>query len=166
MQRWKLYAGLALVFMTSLAGGGYYGYKEYKLSRPAPIWVPLVIRSDVPVEKQEAIVEQIKQELKNEDLLKQVVIDAKLQQGFNLPSEKAAIAELKKRLFVKLSKNVKPTGIVHTIDVGLDGTRREEAVLKAATLRINKDVLRICGIDPETGRPMQNQTPTLSPGAF
>jgi len=150
-----LYAGLGIFGLMLLAVGGYLGLREYRLGKPAPIWVPVPLRVGIPMEDQEALAKKIEDKLRDDALLRQVVIDANLQQGFEQPTEDAALEELKRRLFVKVGTAQTPQGIsVPSINVGVDGTRREKKVLEDAAIRMIKDVWRMIGIDPETGRPV------------
>jgi hypothetical protein len=97
-----LYAGLGIFGLMLLAVGGYLGLREYRLGKPAPIWVPVPLRVGIPMEDQEALAKKIEDKLRDDALLRQVVIDANLQQGFEQPTEDAALEELKRRLFVKV----------------------------------------------------------------
>jgi len=156
MQRWKLYVGLGIVGLVLLGGGAYFARKEYFASKPAPIWIPFNLRMGIPMEDQKAFAQLIDERLSDDDLLRQIVIDADLQSGFNQPTEDAAIQELKRRIFVKVGTADTPQGAVPSVNVGLNGTQRENELLRRATLRMIKDVWRMIGIDPETGKPLQN----------
>ena len=151
-----LYAGIGIVGLILLLGGGLYGYREYQNNKPGPIWVPLALKTSISMEEQNALAEQIDESLRNEKLLRQIVIDADLQDGFKQPTKEAAIEELKRRLFVKIGTADTPMGSVPSVNVGVSGTRREKKVLERAATRMIKDVWRMIGIDPETGRPLRN----------
>ena len=155
MQRWMLYAGLGVFGLVLLVGGGLYGYREYLRGKPSPIWVPIALRADISMEDQGKLAEEIEQRLRNEDLLRQVVIDADLRTKFGSVDEEAAVKELEKRLFVKVGTANTPEGSVPSINVGVNGTGHEKKVLGDAAVRLNKDVLRMIGIDPATGKPVE-----------
>lgn len=152
MQRRMLWVILAVVGLGLLGGGGLYGYREYLRGKSAPIWVPLALRADLSMADQNKLAEQIEQKLRTDEVLRQIVIDADLQKGFNLPTQDAAVKELEKRLFVKVGTAESPNGTVPSINIGVKGTGREKKVLGAASTRMIKDVWRMIGIDPETGK--------------
>ncbi len=154
MQRWMLWAVLAVVGLGLLIGGGLYGYREYLRGKPAPIWVPLALRADLSMEDQKKLAEQIDAKLRTDEILRQIVIDADLQRGFNQPTQDAAVKELGKRMFVKVGTADTPNGTVPSINIGLNGKGREKEVIGAAATRMIKDVWKMIGIDPETGKPL------------
>jgi hypothetical protein len=155
MQRWMLYAGLAVVGLVLLTGGGLYGYREYLRGKPAPIWVPLALRVDISMEDQSKLAKEIEDRLRNGDLLRQAVVDTGLQAKFGSPSEDAAVKELEQRLFVKVGTAVTPEGTVPSINVGVNGTGGEKEILGVAATRIMQDVWKMIGIDPETGKTIE-----------
>jgi len=159
MQRWMLWAVLAVVGLGLLAGGGLYCYREYLRGKPAPIWVPLALRADLSMEDQNKLAVEIEKKLRTDEILRQIVIDADLQKGFNLPTQDAAVKELEKRMFVRVGTADTPNGTVPSINIGLNGKGREKEVIGAAATRMIKDVWKMIGIDPETGKPLN------SPGA-
>lgn len=154
MQRWMLYAVLAVVGFVFLAGGAYFARKEYSASKPAPIWVPLALRADISMEEQGKLAAEIEERLRSGDFLRQAVVDSDLQAKFSMPTEDATVQELKNRLFVKVGTASTPAGTVPSINIGFKGTGREKDATGAAATRIMKDVWKMIGIDPETGRPL------------
>lgn len=147
--------GLGILGLILLAGGGLYALNEYRMSRPGPIWVPLALKADIAQEEQEKIAEQITKSLNEEETLRKIVIDADLQTGFGSATEDAAVEELRKRMFVSTGTADTPMGKVPAINVGVDGTKGESEVLERAATRMIKDVWRMMGIDPDTGKPLQ-----------
>lgn len=160
MQRWMLYAGLAVFGLVLLVGGGLYGYREHLRSKPAPIWVPLALRADISMEDQSKLAEELETKLRNEDLLRQVAIDADTQSQLKLPSEDAAVKELEKRLFVKAGTANTPTGTVPSVNIGFNGNGHEKKATGDAATRIIKDVWKMLGIDPETGERLDGSSET------
>ena len=150
-----LYAGLAVVGLVLLTGGGLYGYREVLRNKPAPIWVPLALRVDISMEDQGKLAKEIEGRLRNDELLRQVVVDAGLQSKFGSPTEDAAVKELKGRLFVKVGTADTPQGTVPSINVGVNGTGRERDASGAAATRLIKDVWKMLGIDPDTGKQLE-----------
>lgn len=151
-----LYVGIGIAGLILLTGGGLYGYREYLRSKPAPVWMPITLKADISMADQKALAEEIAEKLNNDDLLRQIVIDADLQKGFKQPSEEAAIKELKGRLFSKAGTADTANGPMPSVNVGLSGTGGESEVLFRASKRIMKDVWRMMGIDSETGKPLQD----------
>ncbi len=155
MQRWILWAVLAVLGLGLLAGGGLYGLREYKKGRPAPIWVPLGLRADISMEEQNKLAEEIETRLRDEKLLGKVVEDLGLQEEFGVADQAAAIQELDRRIFVKVGKANTPGGTVPSINVGAEGTGHDVEISGKIATRIIKDVWRMIGIDPETGKPLE-----------
>lgn len=134
--------------------GAKYARSEYYLRKPAKIWVPLALRPDLSMADQKKLAEQIDGKLREGDLLRQVVIDVGLQEKFKQPDLDAAVNELKRRLFVDVGSADTPQGLVPSINIGVSGIGHESKVLGEASTRIIRDVWRMIGIDPETGKPI------------
>ncbi len=154
MQRWILWVVLAVVGLGLLAGGGLYGLREYRKGRPAPIWVPLGLRVDISMAEQEKLAREIETRLRDEELLGKVVADLGLKEKFGVADDAAAIKELDSRIFVKVGTADTPAGSVPSINVGADGTGHDREISGEIATRIIKDVWRMIGIDPETGKPL------------
>ena len=135
-------------------GGGLLAYREHLRGKPAPVWVPLPLRADISMEEQTRIAKEIEKNLREEGILRAVVVDAGLQKKFGAVSEAAAMQELSKRLYAKASTMKTADGTVPSINVGVNGTGRERQLLGDAVMRMNQDVLRMVGIDPKTGKPI------------
>jgi hypothetical protein len=156
-----LWAGLGAVGLVLMFFGAKYARSEYFLRKPSKIWVPLALRPDLSMAEQKKLVEQIDGKLREGDLLRQVVLDAGLQEKFKQPTEDAAVKELKRRLFVEIGSADTPTGSVPSINIGVSGTGHERKILGEASTRIFRDVCRMIGIDPDTGK--QANPGTLPP---
>ena len=156
-----LFAGLGIMVLALLVGGGLYGYREFLRSKPAPIWVPLPLRADISMEEQEKIGKEIDTRLRTDEILRQIAIDVDLQKKLKQPSLDAAVKELDRRLFVKPGSADTPDGTVPSINIGVEGNGHEKVVLGEIATRIIKDVYRIVGIDPTTWLPI-NQPGTAS----
>ncbi|WP_411826533.1 hypothetical protein [Luteolibacter sp. AS25] len=153
MQRWILWAALAVVGLALIGGGGLYGYREFSQGKPANIWVPIPLNLETPLDEQENIASKIDTELRKDEILKKVISDLGLVGKFGVSGEDAALVELKKRLFVEVGLTETHVGPMPSINVGMKGTRREAELSTEMTERVAKDVFRMIGIDPETGRP-------------
>src|SRR5688500_18746499 len=99
MQRW---IALAVVALMLLAGGGYYGRKVYRENRPHSMWVPIQINPELPPEKVDAVVKEIKAKLSQKEVLLEVSRDLDLPKQWGLAGDDQAADELKKRMYVKL----------------------------------------------------------------
>ena len=158
-----LWAGLAALGLVLLAGGAWYARKEYYAAKPQPVWVPLALPADISMEDQRKLAEDIEGRLRNDDLLMEVVIDADLQAKFGSSSEKAALEELKKRLFVKVGTADTPQGLtVPSINVGVTGNGHQKEASGIAATRIAKDVWKTTGLLEQTGMfplPEENNPP-------
>jgi hypothetical protein len=155
MQRWIIYATVSIVVCLLLVGGGVYGYRELLRPNPSPTYIPLSLRADISPEDQAFLADQIREQLKNEILLRQIVIDADLQAGFKVANEDLAVQDLKRRVFVKVSHIDLPNGRVPAIDIGVNGHEKEKDALDKAATRMIQDVWKMVGIDADTGKPMQ-----------
>ncbi|MGJ8642604.1 MAG: hypothetical protein ACSHX9_04280 [Luteolibacter sp.] len=166
MQRWMLWAVLAVVGITLLGGGAYYGYREYWANQPDKIWVPLPLPASYSMAQQKELADKIEEKLRKEETLKSVVADLGLKEKFNVVDEGAAVKELNKRLFVDVGSADTPDGTVPSINIGVRGISRETELLTEMAMRIIRDVWEMIGIDPNTGK-MKNRGETLdSPGGY
>lgn len=150
-----LWAALGVVGLVVMFFGARFAYREYHLRKPARIWVPLALRADLSMEDQKKLAEQINTSLRTDEILRAVVMDLELRDKFKQPSEDAAVKELDRRLFVEVGTADTPKGSVPSINVGVSGTGHETKLLGDASMRIIRDVWRMIGIDPETGKPLQ-----------
>lgn len=154
MQRWILWAVLGVVGLALIGGGGLYGYREYSQGKPAPIWVPIPLNPETPLEKREEIAAEMSEKLRTDEILGKVVSDLGLVGKFGVSDEAAAIEELGRRLFVEVGTAATGLGEIPAINVGMNGSRREVELSTEMTERVVKDVFRMIGLDPETGRPL------------
>jgi hypothetical protein len=67
------------------------------------------------------------------------------------------VKELNRRLFVEVGSADTPNGSVPSINVGVAGIGHETKLLGEASMRIIRDVWRMIGIDPETGKPINSE---------
>lgn len=146
MQRW-IVLGVVAVLMA-VAGGGF-ALRVYKQNRSQPIWVPLPINPELPVEKRGELAAQIKKSLLKPDVLIQVSKDLSLAQVMGLPNDEAGANEIAQRLFVDVGESAAPTGgTVPTINIGINGKRKETEVSGKIAMRLMQDVWKILGIKP------------------
>ena len=122
MQRW---IALAVVLLLTAAGGAYYARKVYQANSPSPQWVQIRINADRSPEQVDRVVKELKTKLSADEVLEKVVQDLNLAKAWNLPGETAAVAELKKRLFVKIGDMDSELGKVPAVHVGVRGKWKE-----------------------------------------
>lgn len=153
MQRRIVFVAVGVMALVLIALSGLYGYREFLRPQPASIWLSLVLRADLSEEHQEYLVTRIEEQMQNEILLRNIVIRAELKQGLNQPSEEAALAELKQRMFFRISTTESAGTIVPCIHIGVNGNDDERLVLEKTAMMMIQEVWRIVGIDADTGMP-------------
>ncbi len=157
------YAALGVVGLVLMFFGARYAKREYHLSQPARIWVPLPLRADISMEQQNMLAKTIREKLNTDEVLRKVVVNAGLQERFGQPTEDAAVKELGRRLFVDPGTATAPNGLeVPSINIGVSGTGHESAVLGEVSTELIKDVFIMLGIDPKTGK----RSDAAEPAAF
>lgn len=150
MQRWILFS---FVVITLLIVGGGFAYKNHKQNRAHPVWVPLRINPELPLEKQNEIAKALKSGLSNPEVLLKVSMDLNLPKALGLKSDEQAADVIASRLFVDVGKASSPNGIeVPAINVGVKGIEKDQEISGKIAVRLIQDVWKILGIDP----PAQN----------
>jgi hypothetical protein len=147
MQRWIAVGLLAALLICGMGVGGFFAYRSYKQNLPAPVWVPMPINPEVPDEKRDEIIKQLKTELGKPERLLKVSMDVGLVEKWALPTDEACAAELGKRLFVKAGDANTPLGKAPAIHIGLSGKRKERQVSEQIAMRMMDDVWKILGIE-------------------
>lgn len=155
MQRWILWAVLGVVGLVALFFGARFAKREYHLRQPAKIWVPVALRADLSIADQKTLAKQIEEKLRTDEILRAVVVDVGLQRKFKQASEDSAVKDLDRRLFVEVGRADTQVGSVPSINIGVSGIGREGEVLGEASMRIIRDVWRMIGIDPDSGKPFE-----------
>ncbi len=143
MQRWIV---LGVVAMILVLGGGAFGYWTIKQNRPAPIWVPLTMKAEIPYEKRREIAKELKTKLENKEILVRVSKDLGLAGEWKLPSAEAAADELGKRLFVEAGDMDSPEGRLPSLNIGVRGKLKEKDLSGKIAVRLMDDVAKILGI--------------------
>lgn len=145
MQRWIVAGILAVVLVI---GGGLYGYKAYKMSRPHPIWLALPIRVDLEKEKRDQIIDSLKTKLSEPELLEKVSKELGLPAKMELPNDDACVKEMQERLFIRTGDADTPMGKIPALHIGMKGTNRNRETTGEIVNRIRPEVFEILGIDP------------------
>jgi len=145
MQRWILIGVTAIIFVI---GGGGFAFWQMKQNRPQPIWIPLPINAGLPLEQRDAMVKQLKTDLSKKDRLVQISKDLGLTRKLHLATDDDVAVVLSQRLFVKVGEVTKSTGTIPTVDIGVDGVRKEAKVSEEIAKRLLQDVWKILGVKP------------------
>lgn len=134
--------------MLLVLGGGGFAYRTYKQNRPQPMWVPLPIDPNLPVEKRAEIASELKKSLMKPDLLIQVSKDLGLPKVLGVTTDEAAANEIAKRMFVDVGE-IDSNGIkAPSINIGIKGKRKDQEVSGKIAMRLMEDVWKILGIKP------------------
>jgi hypothetical protein len=145
MQRWIV---LGVVGIFLMAGGAYMALQHHRQNRPAPVWVPMPLNSEVPEEKIKALVKDLKEKLSKPEVMLKISKDLGLSNKWNLVSDDAAAKELTKRLFVKIGETEAKDGKVPSLNVGVSGPEKDRDVSTNIAKRLMQDVWPILGIKP------------------
>lgn len=145
MQRW---IAIGVGAMILLLGGAFFAVKAIKQNRPGPVWVPLAIDPETPVEKQDEIARDLKAKLSDREILKVISKDLGLAAEWKLPNDAAGADELARRMFVRAGERETPLGKTPTIDIGVNGKVKERAMSEKISMRMIDDVSKILGIEP------------------
>ena len=107
-----LWVLLGIVGLAVLLFGALLAKREYHARQPSRMWVPVTLRPDLSIEDQKKIAGIIDEKIRNEDILRKVVIDVGLKDKFKQPTVEAAVIELDRRLFVEAGTAQTPQGSV------------------------------------------------------
>lgn len=140
MQRWKLFAIIAVVVMGSALAAGGYAFWNARQNKPTRVWVPLEINPSLTLEQRQEAAGQIKNHLMRPEILTPVARDSGVAGALDFDSDELAAAHLRKRLFVEAGEFESPKGVVPSLNIGFDCTRREFKTMGRATTRMMKDV--------------------------
>lgn len=115
MRKWLIPAIVAFVL---LLGGAAFGIRIIKQNRPAPFWVEIPIKLPSDGAQLEKLEKDLRQRVLSDDIIIPVTREMDLARRWNLPGEQAAVAELRRRVFVQF----KDAGF---LKIGLNGKRKE-----------------------------------------
>ncbi|MEO8613690.1 MAG: hypothetical protein ABI600_01000 [Luteolibacter sp.] len=145
MQRWIV---IGVVAMAMMFGGGFFAFRTYKQNRPYPVWVPLPINPELPIEKQDQLAKELKTKLCDRETLIQVSRDLRLMYQWQMTSDAQCADELAKRIFVKAGETGSGLNHVPSIDIGVGGKTKERDLSGKIALRLMEDVRKILGNKP------------------
>lgn len=146
-------AGVAVVLLgTAGLFGARMAWRAYNNEKPAPVWVPLAVNPDTPIEKQDETAKKLGERLHEESILVEVARDLNLRQTWNLPSDDAAAKELGRRMFVRTGTMDTPQGALPAIHIGVNGKLKERGDSERISMRILDEVWPILGVEPPPKR--------------
>lgn len=146
MQR-SIFLGLVAAGLIMVAAVG--GYWWMKQNRPDQQWVPMPLNPSSNVEERTRLQEGVLAYLKSEESLRRVVKDLSLQQRWNVPTEKDAINQLKSVMFVRAGefRNPMTQETLTTLDIGVNGKRKERALMGEIAVCLSKETRKYLGIE-------------------
>jgi hypothetical protein len=141
MQRWIVVAAL----LVSLLGGATVAgvWWNHRQNKPDKRWVPLEFNPDLTEAQRQESVLQMRENLLTDAVLTGVVRDCDVQGEWELPSEEAAVAELRKRVFVDAGELMVKGMPVATLNIGVRGTVGQKEYLDRLAGRLIEDVRRL-----------------------
>jgi len=140
MQRWIVLGALVL----SLLGGGLmFGYWKHHQSRPDRQWVPIPFNPDSSEAERDKSVAELRKALLTDTVLTGIVRDCGIEPKWKLPSEQAAVEELKRRAIIEKGETVIKGIPSATLNIGFKGTVGEQRDLKMLAERMIADVQRL-----------------------
>jgi len=144
MQRWII-AGIAAVALAIIGLAGAYLYLQNdRAKRPDRIWVPLMLNDESDAEDRERSARELRERLATDEILGKISADLDIRARLGLPTEEAAIAELRRRMFVEVGEH----DYQPSMNIGFDGITRENAMLRELTGRLMQDVSGILNLGP------------------
>jgi len=155
MQRWIVLAAVVLVL---LGGLGIFGIWKIKQQHPDFSYIPLGFSENSTEEQREASVKEMQERLLTDTVLTSVVRDCGIVSKWGLPSESAAVAELRKRVILRSGTDQINGVYTETLQIGFKGVVAEHQDLEALAKRLMEDVIRLIK-PPET----QEKTTTPAP---
>jgi hypothetical protein len=144
MQRWIVIGGLAVMLVM---GGGAFAWWNHKQNLPAPMWVPLPVRGEFPVEERDQTIKELNTRLHDSVLLQKVVEDLRLTEKWDLESEREAVERLSGRVFVRMGDMDTPMGSMLAVHIGVTGKAKERELSAEIAERLMLDVWKILGIE-------------------
>lgn len=148
MQRW-IVAGVLVLFL--LGGGGIFGYWKIRQQQPDFQYIPLPFNSNSTAEQRETSEKQMRERLLTDAILTGLVRDCDIVSKWDLPSESAAVEELRRRAIVKVDKDKINEIEVDALRIGFNGVVAEHAELQDLSQRLMQDVQRLIQQDQSGG---------------
>lgn len=147
MQRWIVLAALVLCL---LGGGSVYGYWRYKQNLPDKRWVPLPFNPEASESQRQESAKMMREKLLTDEILTGLVRDCDVQGKWKLPSEEAAVEELRKRVFIDVGETLFKGIPAATLNIGFKGKVGESHELDLLAERLMQDVKRFIAPPPSS----------------
>jgi hypothetical protein len=147
MQRWIVVAALVVCLLGGATVAGVWW--NHRQNKPDKRWVPLEFNPDLSEAQRQESVAHMRESLLTDAILTGVVRDCDVQGEWELPSEEAAVAELRKRVFIDAGERMVKGMPVATLNIGFRGTVGQKDYLDRLAGRLMEDVLRM--IAPQAG---------------
>jgi hypothetical protein len=148
MQRWII-AGALVLFL--LGGGGIFAYWKIRQQQPDFQYIPLPYHPTSTAEQRANSEKQMRERLLTDAILTGVVRDCNIVSKWGLPSESAAVEELRRRAIIE-SKSDKINDIeTETLRIGFNGVVAEHQQLRDLSQRLMEDVQRLIQQDQGKG---------------
>ena len=140
MQRWIVVAS-AVLFL--LVGGGAFTYWKVRQNKPDFSYIPLPFTPESTASQREETVKGLRERLITDPILIGLVRDCNIEKQWKLPSEQAAVEELKKRVIFKPGETTIQGIKMETLNIGFNGIVSEHRELQSLSNRLMEDVQRI-----------------------
>jgi len=128
----------SLIVLVLLIGGAGFGFWTYRQNREHPVFVPLQVNPSTSVAKREEIAKDLKAKLSEPEFLLKVSKKVGLKDKWQLDSDEAGAVELERRLFVNVTET--------TVNIGVNGKRKERIVSGEVVKQLMEEVGKILGI--------------------
>jgi hypothetical protein len=153
MQRWII-AGALVLFL--LGGGAIFGYWKIKQQTPDFQYLLVTFKPEASSEERAKEAKWMKERLLTDPILTGVVRDCNIVTKWGLPSESAAVEELRGRAIVETGFNAIEGVSTEVLRIGFNGVVAEHADLQALAERLMEDVRRLIqqkqpGVAPPPG---------------
>jgi hypothetical protein len=140
MQRWII-AGALVLFL--LGGGAVFAFWKIRQQQPDHQYMPLPFLADSTPEQRAKSEKEMRERLLTDAILTGVVRDCNIVTKWDLPSESAAVEELRKRAIVEAEVDKINNVETEVLRIGVRGVVAEHEDLHAISKRLMEDVQRL-----------------------
>lgn len=140
MQRWII-AGALVLFL--LGGGGLFAVWKIRQQRPDHQYIPMAYNPTSTPEERARTEKEMRERLVTDAVLTGVVRDCNIVSKWNLPSESAAVQELRDRMIFGTDFDDIQGVKTECLRIGFRGVVSEHKDLEALSKRMMDDVQRI-----------------------